>query len=185
MRACLYRSKARRSDGSVRAQSRLRRCAATSARRRAGQLRQSAERWLWLRQSVPDPAKRAAEDAATVPSAVDNCLAEVAELVARDDQRPGLGPVIDLPGLLGRPPRAGSAQRDLWMIAQMHHEGRVVCVTTTPALRRWSEFVLDSSARRGHDPSLCLGGHRLSAYEQNTQQSPGFGFSVAPQPWQT
>ena len=32
--------------------------------------------------------------------------------------------------------------------------------------------------------AACLGGQTVSAYEQNTQQSPPWGFSVSPQPVQ-
>jgi hypothetical protein len=32
------------------------------------------------------------------------------------------------------------------------------------------------------DDSFCTGGHETEPYEQNTQQSPGFGRSVVPQP---
>src|SRR5436305_7169337 len=116
---------------------------------------------LRLGQSGPEPAERAAEDAATVPPAVHDCLPDIAEPVASDDERTCLGPIIDLPGLLSRPPCAGPAQRDLWMIAEMHHERRVVDATATPALRRRRKFVLDSGSRRAHDPSPCLGGHGL------------------------
>src|SRR5256885_17028687 len=33
----------------------------------------------------------------------------------------------------------------------------------------------------GQSHASCTNGHRLSPYEQNTQQSPGFGDSVVPQ----
>ena len=33
--------------------------------------------------------------------------------------------------------------------------------------------------------SACTGGHGVSPWEQNTQQSPGFGFSSAPQAGQS
>jgi hypothetical protein len=121
-------------------------------------------------QSVTKPAERAAEDAATVPAAVNDCLAHVAEPVAGDDERACLGPVIDLPSLLGRPPRAGSAQGDLWVISQMHHEARFVDATATPALRWRRKLVLDSCSRRAHYPSLCLGGHRAARATPSSPQ---------------
>ena len=43
-----------------------------------------------LGQSVPYPAEQAAEDATTVPLAVDDYLAEVTQPAARDDPRPVL-----------------------------------------------------------------------------------------------
>jgi len=71
------------------------------------------------------------------------------EPVARNDVRLGLQPIVDLTRPPGGPRRAGSVQRDLWVIAQMHmtvgssarpqHQHSDIRRPTDPyARRRWN-----------------------------------------------
>lgn len=61
-----------------------------------------------------------------------------------------------------------------------HHAAKLVRVLLTQSLELLSDFGMQHGSK-----SSWTGGHGTEPYEQKTQQLPGSGFSLTPQPLQS
>ena len=88
------------------------------------------------RHPLADPAQRPAQPSAPMPTPVDHESTNDPQTVSSEDERTGPVTVLDLPRLLRGPPSTRSAYTHLGMVAEMHHEARVVHRPAAPALTR-------------------------------------------------